>query len=169
MRKVLFSGNTWTEHQSVCGHRRSANLVQVTHCTYETMNTTGPTHRGGDRGQSAMQRQILWCSEFEQGKKKDVTNLVRRPGIQRGCRIDRKNPRFACECSTFSLVEARHGQFAWSTSLRPVPNTSSVSQTQEESVKSHEVPASVHSRIPAGEAGLAICRARGRASVNDRD
>ena len=98
-----------------------------------------------------------------------------------------------------SMAEARHGLFAWSTSLRrsverdnmfgapsgtrrsvslgslrdclrmpSVQNTSRVSQTQEESVKSHEEPASVHSWIPACEAGLAICRARGRTSVHDR-
>ena len=85
----LFSVNALTEHQSVCGNRRYSNLAQVTHCTCETMNTSEQTHRGGDREQSAMSRQVLLCSELERRKKgvSQVWSTVQASNVDAGEKI----------------------------------------------------------------------------------
>ena len=54
-----------------------------------------------------MSRQILWCSEVQQGKNRmaQIWCAVWASNVDAG----QKNTKFACECSTQSLVEVEHG------------------------------------------------------------
>ena len=164
------------------------------HCTCETVNTTGQTHRGDGCGLSDVKATSV-AAELEQGKKEDVTNLVHLPGIQRGCRPEKPEIRLRVfdsipgrsKARTVHLEDLmrrpddRHDMFGApmvtrrSVSLGSLPDCLRVPfQTPRDfanpgrSVKRQGEPAFVPLWNPACEAGLATCRAWGCALVHDR-